>query len=50
MHREPIDFRSGINSPVTLVEQTMQLDPLAEVVLRFPQPQAQAQSSKATTL
>jgi transposase len=35
LHREPIDFRSGINSLVTLVEQTMQLDPLARVVYAF---------------
>ncbi|MEC5409610.1 IS66 family insertion sequence element accessory protein TnpB [Paraburkholderia sp. MPAMCS5] len=26
LHREPIDFRAGINSLVTLVEQSMQLD------------------------
>ncbi|WP_241244845.1 IS66 family insertion sequence element accessory protein TnpB [Burkholderia ambifaria] len=29
LHREPIDFRAGINSLVTLVEQSMKLDPFA---------------------
>ena len=35
LHREPIDFRAGINSLVTLVEQSMQLDPLARAVYAF---------------
>jgi len=35
LHREPIDFRAGINSLVTLVEQSMQLDPLARAVFAF---------------
>ncbi|MFP3569751.1 IS66 family insertion sequence element accessory protein TnpB [Paraburkholderia sp. SIMBA_030] len=35
LHREPIDFRSGINSLVTLVERSMQLDPLARAVYAF---------------
>jgi len=35
LHREPIDFRAGINSLVTVVEQSMQLDPLARAVYVF---------------
>lgn len=35
LHREPIDFRAGINSLVTLVEQSMQLDPFACAVFAF---------------
>lgn len=35
LHREPIDFRAGINSLVTLVEQSMLLDPLARAVFAF---------------
>ncbi|TCG03072.1 hypothetical protein BZM27_51205 [Paraburkholderia steynii] len=35
LHREPIDFRGGINSLVTLVERSMQLDPLARAVYAF---------------
>lgn len=35
LHREPIDFRAGINSLVTLVEQSMQLDPFARAVYAF---------------
>jgi transposase len=35
LHREPIDFRAGINSLVTLVEQWMQLDPFARTVYAF---------------
>ncbi|CAB3775177.1 IS66 family insertion sequence element accessory protein TnpB [Paraburkholderia humisilvae] len=35
LHREPIDFRARINSLVTLVEQSMQLDPLARFVFAF---------------
>lgn len=37
LHREPIDFRAGINSLVTLVEQSMQLDPLARAVYAYRQ-------------
>jgi hypothetical protein len=33
LHREPIDFRAGLNTLVTVVEQSMQLDPLARAVL-----------------
>jgi len=35
LHREPIDFRAGINSLITLVEQSMQLDPFARAVYAF---------------
>lgn len=35
LHREPIDFRAGINTLVTLVEQSMQLDPFAHAVFAF---------------
>lgn len=35
LHREPIDFRAGLNSLVTLVEQSMQLDPFARAVFAF---------------
>ena len=35
LHREPIDFRAGMNSLVTLVEQSMQLDPFARAVFAF---------------
>ena len=35
LHREPIDFRAGINSLVTLVEQSMQLDPFGRAVFAF---------------
>ncbi|OYD64274.1 UNVERIFIED_ORG: IS66 Orf2 like protein [Burkholderia sp. CF145] len=35
VHREPIDFRAGINSLVALVEQSMQLDPFARAVFAF---------------
>jgi len=35
LHREPIDFRAGINSLVALVEQSMQLDPFARAVFAF---------------
>ena len=35
LHREPIDFRAGINTLVTLVEQSMQLDPFAHAVFVF---------------
>ncbi|WP_260436301.1 IS66 family insertion sequence element accessory protein TnpB [Burkholderia sp. Bp9143] len=32
LHREPIDFRAGVNTLVTMVEQSMHLDPLARAV------------------
>ena len=35
LHREPIDFRAGMNSLVTLVEQAMQLDPFSRAVFAF---------------
>ena len=35
LHREPIDFRAGINSLVTLVEQSMQIDPFVRAVFAF---------------
>ncbi|WP_194723904.1 IS66 family insertion sequence element accessory protein TnpB [Noviherbaspirillum malthae] len=35
LHREPIDFRSSMDSLVTLVEQTMQLDPFSRAVFAF---------------
>ncbi|MBB5497523.1 IS66 family insertion sequence element accessory protein TnpB [Paraburkholderia sp. MM5384-R2] len=35
LHREPIDFRAGINSLVMLVEQSMQLDPFGRAVFAF---------------
>ncbi|WP_157649384.1 IS66 family insertion sequence element accessory protein TnpB [Burkholderia ubonensis] len=35
LHREPIDFRAGLNTLVTMVEQSMQLDPLARAVFAF---------------
>ena len=35
LHREPVDFRAGLNTLVTLVEQSMQLDPLARAVFGF---------------
>jgi transposase len=35
LHREPIDFRAGMNSLVTLVEQSMQLDPFSRSVFAF---------------
>jgi transposase len=35
LHREPIDFRAGINTLVTLVAESMQLDPLARAVYAF---------------
>ena len=35
LHREPIDFRFGMNSLVMLVEQAMQLDPFAHAVFAF---------------
>lgn len=35
VHREPIDFRAGINTLVTLVSESMQLDPFAHAVFVF---------------
>jgi transposase len=35
LHREPIGFWAGINRLVTLVEQSMQLDPFAQAVFTF---------------
>lgn len=35
LHREPIDCRAGINSLVTLVEQSMELDPFGRAVFAF---------------
>ena len=35
LHREPIDFRCGLNTLVTLLEQSMQLDPFARAVFAF---------------
>lgn len=35
LHREPIDFRAGLNTLVMMVEQSMQLDPLARAVFGF---------------
>jgi transposase len=35
LHREPIDFRAGINSLAILVEQSMGLDPMARAVYAF---------------
>jgi transposase len=35
LHREPIDFRAGMNSLVTLVEQAMQIDPFSRAVFAF---------------
>ena len=34
LHREPIDFRAGINSLAILVEQSMDFDPMATRGLR----------------
>jgi transposase len=35
LHREPIDFRAGINSLAILVEQAMGFDPMARAVFAF---------------
>jgi len=35
LHREPIDFRAGINSLAILVEQAMGLDPMGRAVYAF---------------
>ncbi|MCS0463862.1 IS66 family insertion sequence element accessory protein TnpB, partial [Rhizobium favelukesii] len=35
LHREPIDFRAGINSLAILVEQSMGLNPFERAVFAF---------------
>jgi transposase len=35
LYREPIDFRCGINTLAALVEDSMQMDPLARAVYAF---------------
>ena len=35
LHREPIDFRAGINSLAIIVEQSMELNPMARAVYAF---------------
>lgn len=35
LHREPVDFRCGINTLATLVEESMRMDPLARAVYAF---------------
>jgi transposase len=35
LHREPIDFRAGINSLAVMVEQSLGLDPFAKAVYVF---------------
>ncbi|MEK1897106.1 MAG: IS66 family insertion sequence element accessory protein TnpB [Rhizobium sp.] len=35
LHREPIDFRAGINSLAVLIQETMALDPFAPAVFAF---------------
>jgi len=35
LHREPIDFRAGINSLAVLVQEVMELDPFAPSVFAF---------------
>jgi transposase len=35
LHREPIDFRAGINSLAVLVQETMALDPFVPAVFAF---------------
>ena len=35
LHRDPIDFRCGINSLAILVEQSMGLNPMAQAVYAF---------------
>lgn len=35
LHREPIDFRTGINSLAVLVQEEMELDPFAPAVFAF---------------
>ncbi|MBO9101888.1 IS66 family insertion sequence element accessory protein TnpB (plasmid) [Rhizobium sp. K1/93] len=35
LHREPIDFRAGINSLAVLVQESMELDPFPPAVFAF---------------
>jgi transposase len=35
LHREPIDFRAGINSLAVLIQEAMALDPFAPAVFAF---------------
>ena len=35
LHRDPIDFRGGINSLAVLVQEEMELDPFAPAVFAF---------------
>ena len=35
LHREPIDFRGGINSLAVLIQETMALDPFKPAVFTF---------------
>ncbi|WP_341486801.1 IS66 family insertion sequence element accessory protein TnpB [Pararhizobium sp. A13] len=35
LHREPIDFRAGINSLAVLVQEVMELDPFGPAVFAF---------------
>jgi len=35
LHREPIDFRAGMNSLAVLVQETMEHDPFAPAVFAF---------------
>ena len=35
LHRTPIDFRAGINSLATMVEQVLELDPFAKALYVF---------------
>lgn len=35
LHREPIDFRAGINGLAVLVQETLELDPFAPAVFAF---------------
>jgi transposase len=35
LHREPIDFRAGINSLAIVVQEVMELDPFAPSVFAF---------------
>lgn len=35
LHREPVDFRCGINTLAAVVENSMRLDPLARAVYAF---------------
>lgn len=35
LHRDPIDFRAGINSLAVLVQETMELDPFQPAIFAF---------------